>query len=117
MPMLTTTIGAYPKPAYVRLPDWFAQPGGTSIPDPTRDWAGAMAALGRDSEPILARGVRSAVDDQVEAGIDIPTDGEIAQENYIHYHCRHLDGVTFEPRASRGSGHYRTGLLDLLFPS
>ena len=96
MPMLTTTIGAYPKPAYVRLPDWFAQPGGTPIADSTKDWAGAMAALGRDPEPILARGVRSAVGDQVEAGIDIPTDGEIIRENHIHYHCRHLDGVTFD---------------------
>ena len=118
MSMLTTTIGAYPKPAYVRLPDWFAQPGGTPIADPTRDWAGAMAALGRDPEPILARGVRSAVGDQVEAGIDIPTDGEIVRENYIHYHCRHLDGVTFdrlEEKALRNDA-YRAHLPTIVGP-
>ena len=33
--------------------------------------------------------------DQEQAGIDIPTDGEVPRENYIHYHCRHLDGVDF----------------------
>ena len=42
------------------------------------------------------RGVGEVIGDQVGAGIDIPTDGEIARENYIHYHCRHLDGVSFE---------------------
>ena len=28
MPLLTTCIGAYPKPDYVRLPDWFTIDGG-----------------------------------------------------------------------------------------
>ena len=118
MPMLTTTIGAYPKPAYVRLPDWFGKPGGTPIADPTRNWAGAMAALGRDPESILARGVRSAVGDQVEAGIDIPTDGEIAPENYIHYHCRHLEGVTFDriEEKSLRNDAYRAHLPTIIGP-
>jgi 5-methyltetrahydropteroyltriglutamate--homocysteine methyltransferase len=31
----------------------------------------------------------------VAAGIDVPTDGEVRRENYIHYHCRHLDGIDF----------------------
>ena len=96
MPLVTTTIGAWPKPAYVQLPDWFTHPQGPEAADPTAGWAGAMAALGEDAEAIIARGVAEAIDDQVGAGIDIPTDGEIARENYIHYHCRHLDGVSFE---------------------
>ena len=96
MPLVTTTIGAYPKPEYVRLPDWFTHPEGPDAADPTRGWAKAMAALGDDAEAIIARGVGEAIDDQIGAGIDIPTDGEIARENYIHYHCRHLDGVSFE---------------------
>ena len=68
---------------------------GRSRTPPTRlrGWADAMEALGDDAETDhFARGVREAIDDQVRAGIDIPTDGEIARENYIHYHCRHLDG-------------------------
>ena len=55
-----------------------------------------MADLGEEAEAVIARGVGEAIGDQVGAGIDIPTDGEIARENYIHYHCRHLEGVSFE---------------------
>ena len=107
MALLTTTIGAYPKPEFVRLPDWFSHPEGTDSTHPTRGWAEAMAKLGGEVEAILARGVSEAIGDQVEAGIDIPTDGEIARENYIHYHCRHLDGVSFgrlEEKAIRNRG-------------
>ena len=96
MPLLTTTIGAWPKPEYVQLPDWFTHPEGPDAADPTGGWASAMAALGEDAEAIIAQGVGEAIDDQVAAGVDIPTDGEIPRENYIHYHCRHLDGISFE---------------------
>ena len=37
MPLLTTTIGAYPKPDYVPIPDWFGAEDG---PDTTRPTAG-----------------------------------------------------------------------------
>ncbi|CAJ2376410.1 MAG: 5-methyltetrahydropteroyltriglutamate--homocysteine methyltransferase [Arenicellales bacterium IbO2] len=96
MPLLTTCIGAYPKPDFVNLPDWFNIPAGPDVSDPTKRWAGAMEQLGDEAEDILARGVAQAVADQVEAGIDIPTDGEVPRENYIHYHCRHLNGFDFE---------------------
>ncbi len=29
-------------------------------------------------------------------GIDIPTDGEQRRENFIHHHCRHLEGIDFD---------------------
>ncbi|MBC8258642.1 MAG: cobalamin-independent methionine synthase II family protein [SAR324 cluster bacterium] len=93
MGLLTTTIGAYPKPEYVKLPDWF---GDLDTSEPTRGWAEAMARMGDDAESVLERGTHEAVRDQVDAGIDIPTDGEIPRENYIHYHCRHLEGFDFE---------------------
>ncbi len=96
MALLTTTIGAFPKPDYVRLPDWFQGPQGPDAEAPTRDWAGAMAALGDAAEAVIERGVREVVALQVDAGVDIPTDGEIPRENYIHYHCRHLAGFDFE---------------------
>ena len=96
MPLATTTIGAWPKPAYVRIPDWFTHPDGPDAADPTREWAAAMEALGDDAEAVIARGVAEAIEHQVAAGIDVPTDGEIAREDYIHYHCRHLDGVNFD---------------------
>ena len=95
MGLLTTCIGAYPKPDYVKLPDWFNIPDGPDTADPTKQWAAAMSALGPDAEDVITRGVGEAVRDQVDAGIDIPTDGEIPRENYIHYHCRHIEGFDF----------------------
>ena len=118
MPLVTTTIGAWPKPGYVRLPDWFTCPEGPDTPTPTRGWAEAMEALGDDAEAIIARGVGEAVADQIGAGIDIPTDGEIAREDYIHYHCRHLDGVSFErlEEKSLRNDAYRAHLPTILGP-
>ena len=95
MRLLTTTIGAYPKPSYVELPDWFGAAAGPDTEVPTEGWAEALARMGDEAESILERATREVVEDQVAAGIDIPTDGEIRRENYIHYHCRHLNGIDF----------------------
>ncbi|MFT5219255.1 MAG: 5-methyltetrahydropteroyltriglutamate--homocysteine methyltransferase [Planctomycetota bacterium] len=95
MAIKTTCIGAYPKPDFVKLPDWFNHPDGPDTSDPTALWQKAMADLGPDAEAVIARGVAQAIADQIECGIDIPTDGEISRENYIHYHCRHLHGFDF----------------------
>ncbi|MBT4041698.1 MAG: cobalamin-independent methionine synthase II family protein, partial [Rhodospirillales bacterium] len=46
-------------------------------------------------EALFVRAAKSVIDDQTKAGIDIVTDGEVRRENYIHYHCRHLDGIDF----------------------
>jgi len=54
-----------------------------------------MNALGNDAQSIISRGVQEVIADQIEAGIDIPTDGEVPRENYIHYHCRHIEGIDF----------------------
>ena len=43
MGLLTTTIGAYPKPDYIELPDWF---GNLDTSHPTRGWAAAVSAIG-----------------------------------------------------------------------
>jgi len=91
----TTCIGAYPKPEFVALPDWFTTPEGTDTSDPTKWWADAMAAMGDEAENIISKGVAEVLADQEHAGIDIPTDGEVPRENYIHYHCRHLEGIDF----------------------
>ncbi|MGI9318358.1 MAG: cobalamin-independent methionine synthase II family protein [bacterium] len=95
MAILTTCIGAYPKPDYVKLPDWFNIPAGPDTANPTKQWLQALEELGPDAAAIIERGIGEAVQDQVDSGIDIPTDGEIARENYIHYHCRHLNGFDF----------------------
>jgi len=96
MKLLTTTIGAYPKPDYVTLPDWFGAAAGPDTERPTEEWAEAMARMGDEAEAILSRGTKEIIDDQIACGIDIPSDGEVRRENYIHYHCRHLNGIDFE---------------------
>ena len=95
MPLLTTTIGAYPKPDYVTIPDWFTDRT-DKMRNPTRDYVEALRALGDQGEAVFVGATREVVLDQVNAGIDIPTDGEVRRENYIHYHCRHLDGIDFD---------------------
>ncbi len=95
MALLTTTIGAYPKPDYVNLPDWFRD-GGPNTDDPTGHRTAFLRGSGDEIEEMLARATHDAVRDQVDAGIDVPTDGEIRRENYIHYHCRQLAGIDFD---------------------
>lgn len=96
MPIRTTCIGAYPKPDFVELPDWFNLPAGPDTSDPTRLWKDAMADLGPEADAIITKGVQQVLEDQISAGIDIPTDGEVPRENYVHYHCRHLNGFDFD---------------------
>ena len=67
MGLITTCIGAYPKPDFVKLPDWFNIPAGPDTSDPTKLWLGAVAALGPNSQDIIARGVHQAVQDQLSS--------------------------------------------------
>ena len=94
MPLRTTTIGAYPKPDYVPTPDWF-RVGGPGTASPTQAYEAYLQNLPPDIDEILDRATREVVREQVQAGIDIPTDGEIRRENYIHYQCRNFDGFDF----------------------
>ncbi len=103
MPLRTTTLGAYPKPDYVPTPDWF-RTGGTGSQAPTRAYDEYLRHLPENIQEILDRGTREIVQEQVALGIDIPTDGEVRRENYIHYQCRHFQGIDFQtltPKASR----------------
>ena len=94
MPVQTTTIGAYPKPDYVPIPDWF-QEETTVAKDPTRALDECHECHDPEVEELLYRGTREVVLEQVQLGIDIPSEGEVRRENYIHYHCRNLEGIDF----------------------
>ncbi len=87
--MLTTTIGAFPKPSDIAITDWFSITDG----DYTSAYLDELAAV---DDELLDTAVHRVVRDQIEAGIDIPTDGEVRRENYIHYQCRQLTGIDFE---------------------
>ncbi len=93
MAITTTCIGAFPKPDYIDIGN-FAETGQQEQGD-TRAFTYTQDDADRVPEALLLRATRAAVEDQLACGIDIPTDGEQRRENYIHYHCRHLQGIDF----------------------
>jgi len=94
MPIRTTTIGAYPKPEYVPVSDWFREES-TVAKDPTRALDNCIECQDPGAVELLDRATHEVVREQDQLGIDIPGDGEVRRENYIHYHCRNLDGINF----------------------
>ena len=96
MALTTTCIGAYPKPDYLPIKDWFQVNHDTEnyVDEVVRGFARAAGAPGADD--LFDRATAEAVADQVACGIDIPTDGELRRENYIHYQCRFFEGFDFE---------------------
>ena len=95
MALKTTVLGAYPKPDYVPIRDWFTIPGGQVSAAATLDYDKTLLAPDAETEALFARAAAEVIADQVACGIDIVTDGEVRRENYIHYHCRHLTGIDF----------------------
>ena len=103
--LLTTTIGAFPKPDRTPIGDWFPKPDDAEARSSgeglLKRWQRAsyeqrLAQAGEAAEEAFARAIEEVVRDQVDAGIDVPTDGEVRRENYIFYQCRHLRGIDFE---------------------
>ena len=93
MGITTTCIGAYPKPDYIKIGN-FAE---TDQQDDsvTRAFTYTQDNAAGVPEDLLIRATQAVIRDQIDCGIDIPTNGEQRRENYIHYHCCHLDGIDF----------------------
>lgn len=117
--MLTTTVGAYPRPDYVPIKDWLG-PGGANeateaeaegLPEPTRIHDEAVAGYGEARlRAILDRATAEVVREQDDLGIDIPTDGEVRREDSVLYLCRHLRGIDVG-RLSAGTLRGRRALV------
>ncbi len=110
--MLTTVIGAYPKPNYLKITDWFNASGGTDTQFPTKFYNNEIKQMGNEAEKLFIRATKEIIHDQEECGIDIITDGEVRRENYIHYHCRHLEGIDFNHLTEKvaRTGNYKCWL-------
>ena len=105
MPLTTTTIGAYPKPKQTPIQDWFL---GTKSEEERKaskgllsNWSPgayekALESAGADAEKLFLAAIKEVITDQVNAGIDVPTDGEVRRESYVLYQCRFLNGVSFK---------------------
>ena len=110
--MLTTVIGSYPKPNYLKITDWFNAKGGTDTENPTKYYYKEVKQMGEKTEELFLQAATEVIKDQIECGIDIVTDGEVRRENYIHYHCRHIAGVDFETLTEKvaRTGNYKCWL-------
>jgi len=108
----TTTIGAYPKPAGVPITDWFsAEPDPEGVVDYTSSYSSELDAV-PDAEERFRAAVAEVIADQVDAGIDVVTDGEARRENYVHHQCRHLAGFDF----TRLARHRMRGTVEAQLP-
>ena len=70
--------------------------------------------MGHERESIFLKATKEVINDQIECGIDIITDGEIRRENYIHYHCRNLKGIDFDKITKKVA---RTGNYECWLPT
>ena len=114
--MITTVIGAYPKPPYLKITDWFNAKGGTDTASPTKLYEDEIRDMGDEAEAIFKKAAAEVIKDQLDCGIDIITDGEIKRENYIHYHCRHLNGIDFSTLTEKvaRTGNYKCWLPTII---
>ena len=94
----TTTIGSFPKPDFLPIRDWFdaaRSEGSMNSPKTTTNFTD-YSETKADDEALYIRAAGRIISLQIKAGVDIPTDGEVRRENYIHSHCRHLNGFDFQ---------------------
>ena len=116
-PLLTTVIGSFPKPAYLPIEDWFdaaRNEGAMNAERVTENFTKYRENKKESDEQLFIKAAKEVIDLQINSGIDIPTDGEVRRENYVHYHCRHLEGFDFETLERRV---FRDGAYDSHLPA
>lgn len=111
MALQTTCIGAFPKPDWLPIRDWFEIDLGEDRY--AEDVIGAWTA-DPEHDPVFRRATEAAVRHQLECGIDVPTDGEQRRENYVHYQCRFFSGFDFANLERRV---LRNGAYDCALPA
>ena len=63
--MKTTVIGAYPKPKYIKITDWFNAIGGTDNPNPTKNYKNEINKMGNSAEKLFYRATKEIILDQI----------------------------------------------------
>lgn len=117
MPLETTVVGAWPKPSYLPLPDWFST---EECKNGQSSMAGGYDPADRDQviksceegkvEDLLGRAITEVIKEQVDIGIDVVTDGEMARDCYYMHIFRHISGIDMKNLAKKTmrSGAYCT---------
>ena len=127
MKIKTTTIGAYPKPSCTPIGDWFPDAEDQEAKGEDKgllqrwsitDYEENITKAGENAETDFLNAIQEVVDDQVQAGIDIPTDGEVRRENYIYYQCRRITGIDFHTVTHKSvrSGAFQADLPTITGP-
>ena len=103
MPLTTTSLGAWPKPDGLPLRDWFQTDLGQEayVEDVVNRATNVMGSMDATARAAFDKATEDIVRLQVDCGVDIPSDGEMRRENYVHYHCRHLTGFDFADLTKR----------------
>jgi len=117
MSLITTVVGSFPKPSYVPIVDWFdasRKKKGMNTSEVTRLYTDYKKKQNHSHEKLFVKAAAEIIDLQIKAGITIPTDGEVRRENYIHYHCRFLNGFDFDNLEFRV---WRDGAYKSLLPA
>ena len=94
MTLTTTTIGAFPKPKETPIQDWFLSAKSEEERKASKgllaNWSPgayekAIKEAGDNVENLFLDAIKEVIIDQVNAGIDIPTDGEVRRESYVFH--------------------------------
>lgn len=98
--LATTVIGSFPKPDYLKIPDWFSTGvSSEGASDATRQYTEMLTRQTSEQAALHEDNVVCATKDVIECqmccGVGVVTDGEIRRENYIHYLCRFIEGIDF----------------------
>merc|ERR1719335_637261 len=100
----TTVIGSFPKPKNLSLPDDFKlnhekrNKGmmGSTINEMNKFLSEQTPEMQASLEADIMRATEDVIKQQCDCGVQIVTDGEIRRENYIHYLCRFIEGISFD---------------------
>ena len=63
--MLSTVIGSYPKPDYLKITDWFNAQDGTDTAHPTMLYNTEIKKLGKQAEKIFQQACRKYASDTI----------------------------------------------------
>lgn len=107
----TTVVGSFPKPKYIKIPDFFSDNAKGEKPvgllgigtDAYSQFMGSKSKEDLENlEKDILQATEEIIQEQHECGVDVVTDGEVRRENYIYYFCRFVDGISFEEMTEVG---------------
>ena len=58
--MLTTVIGVFPKPSFLKITDWFNASGGTDTANPTKFYEEEVNKMGDEAEAIFSKSSKAS---------------------------------------------------------